>query len=178
MGQRGAEALSRLARQCAQVRSNLPRSIECYSPGITEPLHILIRPAQGSAADLDNHLRGSGICAETLIGSGLLLLLGFGTTDQHITLLLEALHAYQPGAGSRSSLTKEAIPPLPEQVLTPRSAFFAPTETLPLHDAIGRIAAETVAPCPPGTAAVIAGQRVPPQILEFASLQKLKVVVE
>ena len=53
-----------------------------------------------------------------------------------------------------------------------------PAELLPVHQAVGRISAETVAPCPPGTSVIVAGQRVPPEILESASLQSLRVVIE
>ena len=69
-------------------------------------------------------------------------------------------------------------PPEAVQILSPRQASLMPSEVVPVHQAVGRIAAELIAPCPPGTPVVIAGQRVPREILEFASLQTVRVVIE
>ena len=47
---------------------------------------------------------------------------------------------------------------LPRQVLSPRQAWLAPRQQLPLQQAAGRIAAELIAPCPPGLALVVPGE--------------------
>jgi arginine/lysine/ornithine decarboxylase len=47
---------------------------------------------------------------------------------------------------------------LPRQVLSPRQAWLAPHRQLPLPQAAGRIAAELIAPCPPGLALVVPGE--------------------
>jgi arginine decarboxylase len=48
----------------------------------------------------------------------------------------------------------------PEQVVAPREAFFAHQETVPVADAVGRVAAELVAPYPPGVPVLAPGERV------------------
>ncbi len=48
----------------------------------------------------------------------------------------------------------------PEQVLDPRSAFFAPTEPVPASEAVGRVSAELVAPYPPGVPVLAPGERI------------------
>jgi hypothetical protein len=53
--------------------------------------------------------------------------------------------------------------PLPETILNPREAFFAPGRRLPLAEAIGRIAKETIVHCPPGIPVIIPGERIQPQ---------------
>ena len=53
----------------------------------------------------------------------------------------------------------------PQTVLTPREAFFARRERIPAKRAVGRIAAETAAPYPPGIPALAPGERVTEEIL-------------
>jgi lysine decarboxylase len=48
----------------------------------------------------------------------------------------------------------------PEQVLSPREAFFAPHRTVPAAQAVGRVSAELVAPYPPGVPVLAPGELV------------------
>ena len=52
------------------------------------------------------------------------------------------------------------LPPPPVTVCTPRAAVFGKTALLPLRDAEGRIAAEQIAPYPPGVPVVAPGERI------------------
>jgi lysine decarboxylase len=54
----------------------------------------------------------------------------------------------------------------PEASMTPREAFFAPRETVAAEDADGRVAAETVAPYPPGIPAIAPGEVVSKELVE------------
>ena len=51
-------------------------------------------------------------------------------------------------------------PPLPERVLSPRQALFAPSAARSLEDCLGEIAAVPVAPYPPGVPVVAPGERI------------------
>ena len=53
----------------------------------------------------------------------------------------------------------------PEMVLTPREAFFAGEEAVPLTAAAGRIAAEAITPYPPGIPLVMPGERLSDDVL-------------
>jgi lysine decarboxylase len=53
----------------------------------------------------------------------------------------------------------------PEVALTPREAFYAARETVSAERAVGRIAAETVAPYPPGIPALAPGEVVDAELL-------------
>jgi arginine decarboxylase len=57
-----------------------------------------------------------------------------------------------------------------ETVMNPRDAFFSDHERLPAQEAVGRIAAETVAPYPPGVPALAPGERIKGDVL--AALQR------
>ncbi len=59
----------------------------------------------------------------------------------------------------------------PISALTPREAFFAPRETLPIEATVGRISAELVCPYPPGIPVLIPGEVIARNSLEF--LQKI-----
>jgi lysine decarboxylase len=54
----------------------------------------------------------------------------------------------------------------PEQALRPREAFFAARETVGAAAAVGRIAAETIAPYPPGIPAIAPGEVIARELLE------------
>ncbi|MFM9032998.1 MAG: aminotransferase class I/II-fold pyridoxal phosphate-dependent enzyme [Mycobacterium sp.] len=57
----------------------------------------------------------------------------------------------------------------PDTAMTPRDAFFADRERVPAAEAVGRIAAETAAPYPPGVPALAPGERIRAEVL--AALQ-------
>ncbi|PWJ24778.1 arginine decarboxylase [Branchiibius hedensis] len=48
----------------------------------------------------------------------------------------------------------------PEMVTTPRRAYFAAAQAVPLHDAVGEVSAELVAPYPPGIPVLAPGERI------------------
>ncbi len=58
-------------------------------------------------------------------------------------------HGRNAGAGARLRSSGAAIDP-GVQAMTPREAFFAPSRTIPLAQAIGEVSAELVIPYPPG----------------------------
>ncbi len=53
----------------------------------------------------------------------------------------------------------------PEQVLTPREAFFARHAVVPAAQAVGRVCAELVAPYPPGIPVLAPGERVDEEVV-------------
>lgn len=75
--------------------------------------------------------------------------------------------ACSPSGGKNRSLPDFRGLPLPEQVLTPREAFFADFSLVPLDSALGKIAAEVIAPYPPGVPVLCPGERIDGQVLEF-----------
>lgn len=54
-----------------------------------------------------------------------------------------------------------------ETAVLPRDAFFGATETVPVADAAGRVAAEQITPYPPGIPAVIPGERLTDAVLDY-----------
>lgn len=54
-----------------------------------------------------------------------------------------------------------------ESVTRPRDAFFGPVEVMPVHDAVGRIAAEQITPYPPGIPAIVPGERINREVIDY-----------
>ena len=60
-----------------------------------------------------------------------------------------------------------APPPWGELVMTPREAFLGPQEIVPTREAVGRVAAESLAAYPPGIPNVLPGERLTAETLDY-----------
>jgi arginine decarboxylase len=58
-------------------------------------------------------------------------------------------------------------PPWGELVMTPREAFLGPQEVVPVSEAVGRVAAESLAAYPPGIPNVLPGERLGAETLDY-----------
>jgi arginine decarboxylase len=58
-------------------------------------------------------------------------------------------------------------PPWGELVMTPREAFLGPQEVVPAREAVGRVAAESLAAYPPGIPNVLPGERLSAETLDY-----------
>jgi arginine decarboxylase len=58
-------------------------------------------------------------------------------------------------------------PPWGELAMTPREAFLGPQEVVPFEQAVGRVAAESLAAYPPGIPNVLPGERLSAETLEY-----------
>ncbi|MBV8220067.1 MAG: hypothetical protein JO325_16500 [Solirubrobacterales bacterium] len=54
-----------------------------------------------------------------------------------------------------------------DSVERPRDAFFGPAESVPIGDAVGRIAAEQITPYPPGIPVVVPGERINREVIDY-----------
>lgn len=79
-------------------------------------------------------------------------------------------------AGSCKRELKPELPPWPELKLIPREAFLAASKTVKLRDSRGLIAAEMVAPYPPGIPCLLPGELIGPEVFSYLEyLQKNKI---
>jgi arginine decarboxylase len=62
------------------------------------------------------------------------------------------------------------IPPIPKATMSPRDAFFAPTEKVPFANSIGRVCAEIVSPYPPGIPILAPGEQITQTIVEYLQI--------
>jgi lysine decarboxylase len=84
--------------------------------------------------------------------------------------LVDALrHAVERSAADADRTEEEFAPPPPwgELVMSPREAFLGPQEVVPAREAVGRVAAESLAAYPPGIPNVLPGERLTAETLDY-----------
>jgi len=84
--------------------------------------------------------------------------------------LVAALKDAVEALGERGDRTREEFAPPPpwgEMAMAPRDAFLGPQEIVPVADAVGRIAAESLAAYPPGIPNVLPGERLTAETLDY-----------
>ena len=89
-------------------------------------------------------------------GGKIILMVSPQTPERDFARLEEAFSGFVPGAPIPYGPEK----PCPKPVLTLRQAEFSPWERIPVEDALGRIAAESVITCPPAIPVAAAGERI------------------
>ena len=90
-----------------------------------------------------------------------------GDSAARLVEALEQAVAHLPG--ERDVAGRELIPPPPWGPLemSPREAFLGAQEVVPIEDAVGRIAAESLAAYPPGIPNVLPGERLTAETWEY-----------
>lgn len=145
-----------------------------------DALHVLFRLPGMDGEKLYGELSAKGIFAETVLGNGVLLMLGTGSQAGDCEQLLVALKEIIAEAEiSKFNQVMVDKPNFGEQVLTPREAFFLPVGEVELKVAAGRIAGDWLAPCPPGEPVLVPGQRILGDVCASSRLtKKFKVVMD
>jgi arginine/lysine/ornithine decarboxylase len=114
----------------------------------------------GFTAD-DELMQQFGVIAELPSQRHLTFILGLGTQSTDIKPLLHAFRQWnaraRPSTQPRKTITAIA-PDIEQPLLSPRQAFFATQDNVPLPQAIGRISAETICPYPPGIPLLLPGE--------------------
>ena len=144
-----------------------------------EPLHVLVRHKRLPAEQFNAALATHGIYAEAVLGNGVLLLLGIGSREADLDVLIEALLSIDSTLSAQNvertatALVSTAAsqnfskPPLCPQDMNPRQAFFANSCHRPITEAIDSICCDWIAPCPPGYPVLAPGQRITSEVAEF-----------
>jgi arginine decarboxylase len=83
----------------------------------------------------------------------------------HLGDLLVATIERHRGA-PRAVATPAAYAVVPEPAMSPRDAYFAPREPVPIEHALGRIGAELIAPYPPGIPVLAPGERITRSVVD------------
>ncbi|HEY9774762.1 MAG TPA: aminotransferase class I/II-fold pyridoxal phosphate-dependent enzyme [Planktothrix sp.] len=180
----GRTKLSEMGELCSNLAERLRHThgITLYrSHGGNDPAHLLVRSHCMNSEQLQQELQNERVFSEALLGNGVLLLAGIGSDKEDTHALMKAL-ANINCTHNHEATSEVAAQPAPfgrmQQVLSPRQASLMPSEVVPIEQAVGRIAHECLAPCPPGIPVTIPGQRVHPEVMNIASLRSLRVVKE
>ena len=128
----------------ACVRSSCP----------VDPVRIALLFAGGQREAALSLLADCGVEAEYISPRHIVLIPG----PQNSLAPVKALIEHLPALNESPSLPQPVCPAQP--VLSLRQAVLSPAERLPLPEALGRIAAAPVSPCPPGVALLMPGERL------------------
>jgi lysine decarboxylase len=177
MALRGRELLGRTVELVATAKAELADvdGLGILGPGGGVPAYDptkLVLALPGTGADgmaVEQDLWAAGVRVELANRDTLVPLVTLADTAQSIERLVTALRASierrrgEPRAAGGASAVWRIEP---DVALSPREAFFAPRETVPARLAAGRVAAETVAPYPPGIPAIAPGEVVSRELLD------------
>jgi lysine decarboxylase len=180
----GRELLERTMATLAVAREQI-RSIEGLDvlddrlagrPGVFayDPLRLAVdvRGVAASGYELAPLLREIDDINLELYGQNVLVAVfgmgerGLGEAPRLVAALREAVRrvGLEP-EGSSTSFA--AAPPWGELVMTPREAYLGAQEVVPAAEAVGRIAAESLATYPPGIPNVLPGERLSAETLAY-----------
>jgi lysine decarboxylase len=168
---RGEELLGETLRLAALFRDRV-RGVDGLVVVASDDPTKLALALSGTGADgleVEADLFAAGIRLELANRDLLVPLLTIGDTEQGVERLadellrsLERRRGDPRPPGGASAVWGVA----PEAAMTPREAFFARRETVAAQDTSGRVAAETVAPYPPGIPAIAPGEVVSKELVE------------
>lgn len=136
----------------------------------TDPLRVSI---DVRTAGFNGHavreelMRSAGIYTEISTDSCVVAFLGPGY-EPNVDRFVDALLRLDP-VGTLAYAETHALP-LPHfgrPSMRPRDAWFAPAVTVPAHDAVGRVSADTLAAYPPGIPNLIPGEVITADVVAF-----------
>lgn len=128
---------------------------------VRDPVRLTLDCHDGDGTVMAQRLRARGVEAEYADARYVVLLLSPFHTDEQLNALREAIieAAGTPLPQASLSPFSAAMPQqLPKRAMHLREAAFADAESIPTTQAVGRISAGTICPCPPGVAVIIPGE--------------------
>ncbi len=103
-----------------------------------------------------------------------LAIVTYANTKEDIDRLIDALSDIAAKNKDGKELQNETfLPPIPPRVMNPREAFFSKKTEISWKDAKGRVAAEMIAPYPPGIPVVYPGEVVTEEVWEYIESYRL-----
>jgi arginine decarboxylase len=147
------------------------------APGVFDydPLRLAVdvRGTRVSGYELARRLREDHDVLMELAGENVMVAVyGMGedagaASERLLAGLRLAVDAATDANGGAESAEFAPPPPWGELVMTPREAFLGPQEVVAARDAVGRVAAESLAAYPPGIPNVLPGERLSAETLDY-----------
>ncbi len=172
LAQDGKDLCGRLLRSVAAARQRLrqvPGLGVLDGPGV-EPTKLVVllagTGAHGVAVEAD--LIAAGMPVEMADRDTVVPIVAMADDEDQVAAFTETLiAAVERHRGTpRHPAPAAAWTVVPETILAPRDAFFAPAETVPADAAVGRVSAELIAPYPPGVPVFAPGELITAEALD------------
>jgi lysine decarboxylase len=131
-------------------------------------LTVLLAGTGTSGIDIERDLLAERIPVEAAERDLIVAVVSLADTSETLSRFADAVaDAVERRRGPGRALVRPPVYDVdPVSVLTPRDAFFARDESVPLADAIGRVSAELIAPYPPGIPVLAPGEEVTTEAVE------------
>ena len=174
---RGEELIKELVHNVETFKSHIESSLdkkvflspEDFRPGRFDPTKIVLQTAGIglSGVELETEIRKDGIRVEMADRDTVVFLATLADTHKDFLELTKVLYdaLLKLRSDPRPVKTSLSWSVKPEQVITPREAYFADTELIGRSEAAGRISADLIAPYPPGVAVLAPGEKITETIL-------------
>ena len=150
-----------------RIERNLPEGtvVKARGPFIacTDPMKLLFHLPGYSGQEVVDLLAEKEVYLEMGDDYYALAILSPYHEEADVDRLIRAIQSLPKRKESLSA--KNAVYPKTEAVYSPREAFFMATETVAIHDAKGRVAAENLTPYPPGIPMVTYGERITEEVI-------------
>ncbi|WP_346293637.1 aminotransferase class I/II-fold pyridoxal phosphate-dependent enzyme [Sphaerothrix gracilis] len=178
MATQGYSLMKRTLELATTARSRLSRisGLRVLSPAAVAPdrldltrltVEVVGLGLNGFDADEWLHHR-LGVTAELPTARHLTFIVSLGNTAADLQQLVTAFEQLTPQASHQSPPPGSPLPPYSAvPSLTPRQAFFAPTQTVPVQTALGEISAELICPYPPGIPLIFPGEKIGPEAIAY-----------
>ncbi len=163
----GTEEYRKTQRRVARIK-NLAKEQLLPMPAATcDPLRVCVNTAaaglKGSEKQTD-FFHGFGVEPEFCDGVNAVFICTPMNREEDFRRLEKALHSLK---GTSVSSAENNLPPLPKVLLSPREATLSDCIYLPVQQAVGKIAADSACPCPPGIPVVMPGEVITSQAAAF-----------
>lgn len=152
----GQESYRRVCRRAECLRAQFPSLT-----GRIDPARLTLCVDDGLA--LEKALQEQNIWPEMADRDHVVFILTGQDSDEDMARLGDALAQLKPRGNVQTPLQA----PLPEIVLSPRQALFAPGQALPLRESLGQISAQHIGPYPPGVPVIAPGERISKKHLAY-----------
>ncbi|MDA2963327.1 MAG: aminotransferase class V-fold PLP-dependent enzyme [Actinomycetota bacterium] len=181
---RGEELITKLVADVeafkTQVQSHFDLPIflnpQDFPPGRFDPTKIVLRANQlgASGIDIELALQEQSIRVEMADGDTVVFLATLADSQTEFAELERVLIPILKNCARtpRATATSLSWSVVPTVAISMRDAYFADTEMVSVHDALGRICADLIAPYPPGVAVVAPGEVLTQVIIQGLAATK------
>ena len=157
-----AQAVASL-KQTAQESGWIQPAFTGCAPLLRDPARLTLEVCRGDGVAAADFFRAQGCESEYADSRYIVFILTPFNTEEERERLRAALEAgtkAMPAATGAPAFSAMLRAEHPRRALSPREALLRPFEELPTAHCVGRIAARSVCPCPPGVAAIVPGEVV------------------
>lgn len=180
LASKGLELFTELIELCQQARNRINSLpffwclAEEHLPQrglLYDPTKLVIGSSAGlSGYQLDDILSSHNIDLEMATLGYVLALTGIGDGKEDLEYLVDTLKSIAKSKDLQDNQKQNSnmsYPPLPEAILSPREAYFSSYLQVDLNEAKGKIAAEMIAPYPPGVPLICPGEVFTAEIVDY-----------